>query len=127
MKTWTTGQMFGGIATAAVVAAAVCAGLMRAPAGSDITLPNSPLYNIAVTESVKGLEDKKEDTPKEEVCPDCGKIHAPAQGTQKVAQSAGGTSTKYSYCDNCKVYHPIAADKKVALDGLGGDPASEEP
>ena len=40
-------------------------------------------------------------------CPDCGKIHAPVGAPQgNVAGSAGGVSTNYFYCENCKSYHP---------------------
>lgn len=102
MKTWTTKQLLILMAGAALVATAVGAGLKRPPAGADITLPDSPLYNIAVTESIKGLNGEKEEsagTP----CPDCGKIHA--QPAANVAQSAGAQSKNYYYCENCKIYH----------------------
>ncbi len=102
MKSWTTKQLLAVIGGAAVIAIAVGASLRNPPPGSDITLPNSPLYNIAVTESVNGLKDNKKEN-EAKPCPDCGKIHEAR--APDVAQSAGGVSQQFEYCVNCKVYH----------------------
>ena len=66
-----------------LVGTVVGSSLTRPPAGWDITEPGSPLYVAAVNESVKGLNKNQADEPeKGEVCPDCGKIHAPVGGSQ---------------------------------------------
>lgn len=83
----------GGMAAVAVVGTVVGASLMREPAGSDIVLPNSPLYKAAVSESVQGLNKNAADaSAKGVVCPDCGKIHPPAG--QKVLELRGGSESK---------------------------------
>ena len=115
MKTWTTGQLVAAMAVVAVIATAVGAGWLREPAGADITLPDSPLYNLAVTESIKGLSSDKEEPAPAEPCPDCGKIHAPAGAANaNQGRSAPGVSTNLVYCENCKIYHPVA--KPLNLD-----------
>ena len=103
MKTWTTSQLLGGMAAVAILGTVVGAGLSRPPAGADITEPGSPLYNIAVTESIKGLSGEKEEPAAAKPCPDCGKVHAPA--VPDVAKSAGGESSEYFLCDHCNIYH----------------------
>ena len=115
MKTsWTTNQLIGAVVTTAIIGVVVGAAVTREPAGTDIVLPNSPLYNIAVTESIKGLSGHKDTPAPGTPCPDCGKIHD--QPAPNLAPSAGGVSTNYVYCDNCKIYHPAAA--QVKLDAL---------
>ncbi len=116
MKSWTTGQLIGILAFVAVVAGVVGAGLTRPPAGSDIVEPNSPLYEITVTESIKGLSGEKEEPKAGEPCPDCGQIHAPVGVPQgNVAGSAGNVSTNFVYCENCKAYHAAAPPLKLDL------------
>ena len=108
MKTWTTWLLLGAMAAVAVVGTVVGSSLTRAPAGWDITEPGSPLYVTAVNESVKGLnKNQADESAKGEVCPDCGKVHAPVGGTQPNAANpaGGGVSTNFYYCDNCKAYH----------------------
>ena len=59
-----------------------------------------------MTESIQGLEGKKEEPPEPAPCPDCGKVHAPVKGAgSNEGRSAPGVSTNYVYCDNCKIYH----------------------
>ena len=107
------------MAVVAVVAASVGAGWLREPPGSDITLPDSPLYNLAVTESIRGLSGEKEEAAAPEPCPDCGKVHAPVGGNDpNQGRSAPGISTNVFYCDNCKVYHPVEQTPKLDLQNL---------
>jgi len=116
MKSWTTTQLFGTAASVAVIAGLVGAGLTRPPAGMDITEPNSPLYGIAVTESVKGLNGEKKEPKQGEPCPDCGQIHAPVVVPQgNVAGTAGAASTNFFYCENCKAYHPVEPELQLEL------------
>lgn len=90
----------------------------RAPPGADITLPDSPLYMVAVTESVKSLEGQKPDATPAQPCPDCGKIHArPESSGASLASSAALATTNYSYCAHCRIYHP--APHSSALQNLG--------
>jgi len=110
MKTWTTKQLLILMAGAALVATAVGAGLRKPPPGADITLPDSPLYNIAVTESIKGLNGEKKEAAGQP-CPDCGEVHA--QPAPDVAQSAGGQSQNFEYCENCKTYHRKAVTMQI--------------
>ena len=115
MKNWTTSQLFGIAACVAIMGGLVGAGLTRPPPGTDITEPNSPLYGIAVTESVRGLHGEKEESKQGEPCSDCGQVHAPVVVPQgNVAGSAGAASTNFFYCENCRAYHSV--EPKLQLD-----------
>lgn len=92
--------------------------IARVPGGSDITLPDSPLYVVAVTESVRSLEGQKPDATPPQPCPDCGKIHArPDSSGANLAASAPLPTSNYVYCANCRIYHPVP--HAAALENLG--------
>ena len=116
---WSTQQLIGAVAVTAVIAALAGMAFTREPAGADIVLPGSPLYNIAVTESIQGLAGQKEDPNAEATpCPDCGKVHAKQEvKSGNLAGAAAGVSTNYVYCENCQAYHPAPA-QPADLDAL---------
>jgi hypothetical protein len=118
-RLWTTRQLTGFIVAATVVAVVAVRALTSEPAGSDIVLPDSPLYNIAVTESIKGLNGQKDDPAAQiKPCPKCGKFHAKPGAQSNIAGSAGGVSTRYQYCPNCGVYHPVVQPVQVDPPGV---------
>jgi hypothetical protein len=116
------------VAAPAIIGTALVARFSGLPAGADITEGGSPLYRIAVEESVKGLRSKQadKDPARNRPCPKCGKVHAPPAPADNVpcpkcgkihpaphgvpasgaaAHSAAGGSRDYVYCPRCKVYH----------------------
>ena len=111
----TARELLACVVAVVIIGTAVDAHLSRPPPGVDITEAGSPLYGIAVAESVKGLANKKDDgaDAQGQVCPSCGKVHAAPGATPTVAgvaNSAGGENSNYYYCDNCKQYHRQPAD-----------------
>ena len=102
------GQIAAVVLLAAVIGVVVCTAISCRPAGADITEIGSPLYGIAVGESIKGLSKNTDESQDGEVCSGCGKVHAPpdtAPSLPSVAGDVGQESTNYEYCVNCKVYH----------------------
>ena len=117
MKSWSTGQLLI-IVAVAVVGTVIGANLKRSPAGWDITEPGSPLYVSAVNESVEGLnKNAADDNAKGELCPDCGKVHAPAGGGA-VGASGAPASTNVYYCEDCKSYHANPKPGENPIDQL---------
>ena len=92
-----------------LVTVVVCTAVSRRPAGSDITEGGSPLYGIAVGESIKGLSKKTDESHDGEVCSGCGKVHGPpdtAPSLPPVARGVGEESKNYEYCVTCKSLSP---------------------
>jgi len=105
-----------------IIGMAVGARLARPPAGSDITEGGSPLYKIAVDESIKGLRSKEVDdgSTKDDICPQCGTVHAtPAPGSVAPPAAAGikaGESApeQDSACPECGEVHASPAPEPGA-------------
>lgn len=101
------GQLAAVVLLATVSGLVICAAISRRPAGADITEMGSPLYSIAVGESIKGLSKNTDESQDGETCSGCGKVHA-APGTPAlsvVANTDSKQGANYEYCVNCKVYH----------------------
>ena len=76
-----------------------------------IARAGSPLYTIAVNASVRGLKHSGKDEPAkpDEVCKDCGKVHAPV--AKPLAIPGGGAvpvAPAGEVCAQCGVVHPPA-------------------
>ena len=92
---------------------AIGARLARPPAGADITEGGSPLYRIAVDESIKGLHSKEDDegSTKDDICLQCGKVHAsPAPGIVAPPAAAGAKAGELApeqgaVCPECGEVH----------------------
>jgi len=112
MKTLSPLQLLVGGVILVVIGTAIGARLARPPAGADITEGDSPLYKIAVDESIKGLDSKKDDKKDAAACSGCGKVHASpspvrvappaAVGTNAVASAPGAAKP----CSDCGGIHP---------------------
>lgn len=94
-----------------VIGTAVAARRSRAPAGADITEGGSPLYKIAVDESIKGLHAKKGEKPEAQggACPQCGKVHAspaPVRVGTPAAPAAQPAAAEGVPCAKCGKVHP---------------------
>ena len=114
----------GGVAATFLIGAAVGAGLSRQPAGVDIAAGGSPLYGIAVAESVKGLGNKKDHSAPAQgaVCPNCGEVHAPAAaspvslaGAADGADGAHPAPAEGGVCPQCGNIHSAAVPQPADL------------
>lgn len=117
MKTLNLSWLAAGAVALIIVAAAVGRGRDVPPPGDDVAEGGSPLYQIAVDESVKGLvlgrrgEAAEKGTP----CPGCGKVHQSAAEHAAHGSHGEAPDSSYYYCPKCKTYHRRTAP---AADGL---------
>lgn len=123
MKLGSNLHALAGAIVLVIVGAAIGARLSRPPAGADITEGGSPLYKIAVEESIRGLLSKKDDkgSVKDGVCPKCGEVHAspaPAGVGPPVAPGAKAGKPppeQGAPCPKCgKIHHPPHGDPATA-------------
>ena len=107
MKTLNLSWLAAGAVALIIVAAAVGRGRDVPRPGDDVAEGGSPLYRIAVTESVTGLvQDRRPDAAQKAApCPKCGKVHGSAAAHASPVSRGDEPESSYVYCPKCKVYH----------------------
>ena len=107
MKTTSIYWIVAGAVALIIVAASIGRNRDQPLPGDDVAEGGSPLYQIAVAESIKVLQGKKEHIAAADgaVCPNCGKVHGQGSSHPPPAGRGDEPESSYYYCTKCKAYH----------------------